>query len=190
MVILMICYIAAWNFTSNIALAMRLLYTICVANLPCLFLMLRLRKVQAVGSLESSKFLTDFTTNYKISGNFIHALDRTIEKSENISTLRAPLLRLSLSMKEYRTDDELKDVLSRFSRSIGTNWAKIFVNITYSAVHLSQDHADKYHPSVLCIPLIDKVLQNVLQETEKHSLAAGPCGIHPAKHTVHRVIRQ
>ncbi|QSX05470.1 hypothetical protein JYG23_12405 [Sedimentibacter sp. zth1] len=110
------------------------LYAICITVVPAImlsllpFVMLRIKLyyTQSNSSKEALIVTTEILNQYKIyNNNIVEAIDATIKNLENNIICKHYLMRLSMRIKEYQSDDELLDILDEFTFTVNTNWIRM-----------------------------------------------------------------
>ncbi len=106
-----------------------------IGMIPFLILQARLRTAQIKGSYEGTGLVTTVINNYKqYNFNMIEAIDKTSCANQLSFFSRNNLLRLSLALKEYRTEDELDEAVRTFVFAYNTEWAILLgMNIKIAA---------------------------------------------------------
>ena len=101
-----------------------LLFALLISSLPYVILQVLLRNIRVGGSYEGIKQVAELTNQYKIHNmNMIEAIDKAANVLKNCPYSRKALFRLSLSIKEYRKDEELDEAIKEFVYSFDTEWA-------------------------------------------------------------------
>lgn len=112
-----------------------LLFSTCAACLPYLRLRLKLRNIRVEGSYEAEGLISELINQYKINYlNMIEAIDKSIDFLDDYPYTKKMLFRLSARIKEYRTDEELQDILQEFTYSLDTQWGIMLSNNLYLAI--------------------------------------------------------
>lgn len=108
--------------TGNILTA--LVISLALAVLPYLYLRVRLRSVRIESSYEGDSLVTNLINAYKQNyRNMLEAVDIAAKSATVGSFSRTSLLKLSLKLKEYRTEEELDEAVRQFVFSYDTEWA-------------------------------------------------------------------
>lgn len=111
-----------------------------LASIPFILLLVKLYNTQRMGSYEATIVLTEILNQYKIHNNNIHeAIDASIANFDENVLCRRHLIRLSMRLKEYRTDEELTHILDDFSFSINTNWIRMLSDSIFFSVSSKLD---------------------------------------------------
>jgi hypothetical protein len=101
-----------------------LFFSSLLAIIPYLVVQSWLRGIRIEGSYDGVILVTSLINNYK--QNFCNMLE-SIDKSSSIKSLsffsRNNLLRLSMKLKSYRSEDELDEAIRTFVYSYETEWS-------------------------------------------------------------------
>lgn len=112
-----------------------LIFSIIISLLPYGYLQLRLRTIRVESSYEGERLITELINQYKINYfNMFEAIDKAIYYLKDSPHSQKLLFRLSLALKEYRTEEELQDILKEFTYAVDTEWIKMLSNNIYLAV--------------------------------------------------------
>jgi hypothetical protein len=110
----------------NLPFFMSLAIALAFASLPYLFLRVRLERVRRRGSYEGESFVSALLTHYWISGgNIEDALEKTIEKAENIPVTRRLLSALLIELRSTGSRERISAAAGAFAYGIGTNWGRM-----------------------------------------------------------------
>lgn len=113
--------------------------------IPYILLHIKLRHIRVNSSYEAEGLLTELINQYKINYfNMIEAIDRTIPNLKKQPHSRKALTRLSLSIKQYQTKEELDEIIQEFNFSMNTSWAMLLSN----NIFLSQEYGDNIQESL------------------------------------------
>jgi len=122
-------------FSRSLSFIVSLVASIFFALVPYFYLRLRLHTHRVNISHEAEKLVTELLNQYRINYFNMHeAIDRSIKYLENAPNSKKHLWRLSMSLKEYKSDDELNDILNNFYFGINTLWAQMLVHNIYLAI--------------------------------------------------------
>lgn len=123
------------NHSLCVTLLLGLFFSFLLILLPFAVLRLRLQILQAKSSHEAMIIVSEISNQYKIyNKNIMEAIDKTILNLPPEIFSKKILLRLSMELKQYRNDDELVEIIKRFSYAIGTSWANMLANSIYVAI--------------------------------------------------------
>lgn len=109
--------------------------SLLIAIVPYIILQGRLRTIRIDGSWEGNSLVTTIINNYKqFNFNMNEAIDKTACSDQLSFFSRNNLLRLSLALKAYRTEEELDEAVKAFVFAYNTEWAILLgMNIKISA---------------------------------------------------------
>ncbi len=101
---------------------------------PYLYLKIRLNTIRTEGSFEADLIVGELLNQYKMNYfNMIEAIDRLVSFKEAPICRRA-FYRLSIQLKDYKTEEELKGALKDMVFVINTDWMKMLANNIYLAI--------------------------------------------------------
>lgn len=110
-------------------------FSLIIALMPYLYLRSKLAIMRLDASYEGETLISELLNQYKINRkNIIEAIDATVVAltvDEPIS--KRALLQMSIRLKTYQTDDELREILDDFIYVIHTEWSKMLCNNIYNA---------------------------------------------------------
>jgi len=97
----------------------------------------RLASLQLEGSYEAEALISELTNMYRINSlNMAEAIDKTILSLTGCPHSKKALFHLSLTIKEYRNQEDLQYGIDSFVASTGTEWARLLgMNIFESVVN-------------------------------------------------------
>ncbi len=114
------------------SLLFSILFSVGVALLPYVFLLVRLRIFRVKGSYEGELVVGEVLNQYKINYlNLSEALDRCIPYLALAPYSQKILVRLALQLKTVKSESELLDILDEFVFAIDTEWMKLLSNNFY-----------------------------------------------------------
>lgn len=106
------------------SLLVDLLFAISTGVLPYVVLRSRLIVMRIEGSYEAEALINELNNQYKICNlNMIEAIDKTLPLLNNCRYTQRALFRLAMSIKDYKTDEELDKIIKEFVFAIDTDWA-------------------------------------------------------------------
>jgi len=112
-----------------------LLFSTGISLFPYGYLLLKLRTIRVEGSYEAEKLISELINQYKINYyNMVEAVEACIPYLKDCPYSQNIMFRLSLGLKQYKTEEELQEVLKEFTYSINTEWIKMLSNNIYLAV--------------------------------------------------------
>lgn len=112
-----------------------LIFAIIVSLVPYLFLRLQLKQIRVEGSYEADILINEFLNQYKLNNqNIYDAIDETIIKIKEAPIMKRQLFIMSLKLKEYRSDEQLEEIIGNFVYAIGTEWIIILANNIYICI--------------------------------------------------------
>jgi hypothetical protein len=111
---------------TNLSFFISLVIAFAFASLPYLFLRVRLERLRRRGSYEGESLVSALLTHYWISGgNIFAAIEKTIEKAENIPVTRKLLAALLLELRSTGNRERISAAAAAFAYGIGTNWGRM-----------------------------------------------------------------
>lgn len=112
-----------------------LIFSFLISLIPYLLLEARLRSIRIDSSYEGNKLVTTIINNYKQNSlNMIEAVDRAACSDQLSFFTKNNLLRLSLILKSYRTEEELDEAIKTFVFAYDTEWSILLgMNIKIAA---------------------------------------------------------
>lgn len=115
----------------NQSLGVVFLFSLLLGLLPYTILRVRLIRIRIEGSYEAEGLIAELNNQYKICNlNMIEAIDKTLAQIKSFHYSQRALFRLSMSVKEYKTEQELDNIIREFVYSIDTEWATLLgINI-------------------------------------------------------------
>lgn len=132
--------LATLLFISQLSIILALVASVFVGLLPYFYLQMRLSGKRITGSFEGQDVIAELINQYKLNNrNMIAAVDSSIVYLDDQPVMQRLLVRLGLSLKEYRNEEELMLDLRRFTYGVDTEWIKLLSNNIYLAVEDSMD---------------------------------------------------
>lgn len=117
------------------AIVKSLIPSTIVSLVPFFLLIIKLFNTQRDSSKEAPLVVSEILNQYRIyNNNIIEALDATVLNLSNKILCRRYLLRLSMRLKEYKTDNELIQILDEFVFTVNTNWIKMLSDSIFFAL--------------------------------------------------------
>ena len=111
-----------------------------ISCIPFIMLLVKLYNTRRTGSYEATIIVTEILNQYRIhNDNIQEAIDAAIVNLDESVLCRRYLIRLSMRIKEYKTDEELMQILDEFSFSINTNWIRMLSDSIFFAVSSKLD---------------------------------------------------
>lgn len=112
-----------------------LIFAIILSLVPYLFLRLQLKQIRIEGSYEADILINEFLNQYKLNnGNIYDTIDETIVKIKEAPMMKRQLFIMALKLKEYRSLEDLDDIVENFVYSIGTEWIILLANNIYISI--------------------------------------------------------
>lgn len=122
-------------FKSHSSLTSLVLFTLLVATIPYLFLRMKLYAVRLDGSYEAERLTTELINQYKINHfNMIEAIDQAISNLSDSRYSQKALFKLSLGLKEYKTEEEINYLLQQFTYQFNTQWSILLAQNLFLAI--------------------------------------------------------
>ncbi len=110
-----------------------------MASIPYIGLVARRKYIRISVSYDAEIIITELVNQYKInSENMITALERTIRNVDSPVSKKI-LTRLTIKLKEYKSDKELHLAIDEFVYAIDTEWAKMLANNLYLSINSGLD---------------------------------------------------
>lgn len=108
--------------------------------LPYIILRVKLTNIRVDSSYEGEELVTELRNNYRIyNRNMIEAIDKTASKIDNCLYTQKSLFRLSLAVKQFRSEEELDLIIREFVFSIDTKWAVLLGRNIHRAISVGTD---------------------------------------------------
>lgn len=108
--------------------------------LPAFILFIRRKNIRITSSYEGDELITELLAQYKLNHlNMIEAIDKTIPRLKKSKYTKRALTRLSLSIKENGSAEDLEMFTQEFSYTFATNWAQLLSNNIYMAIVYRDD---------------------------------------------------
>ena len=134
-----------------------LLATIC-SLIPYGILLNKLLMTQSDSSKDATIVVTTLLNQYRIYNfNMIAAIDATILALDDNVITRRYLMRLSMRIKEYRSEKELIKILNEFSFAVNTNWIRMLSDAIFFSVNSKIDVTLSLNGIIKQIKLIDDI---------------------------------
>lgn len=122
-------------FSRQSSVTFTILFSTLFSLLPYGYIRLKLSNIRIEGSYEAEALLSEIINQYKINYfNMIEAIDKSISFLDKSPYTQKLLFRLSLGLKEYRTEQDLEELLKRFAYGIDTEWIKMLSNNIYLSI--------------------------------------------------------
>ena len=114
-----------------------ILVSALLGALPYIILRTRLASLQLEGSYEAEALISELTNMYRINSlNMAKAIDKTILSLTGCPHSKRALFSLSITIKEYRSLEDLQYGIDSFVANTGTEWARLLgMNIFESVVN-------------------------------------------------------
>ena len=111
------------------------LVSAALALMPYGYLRSKLATTRIAGSYEGEKLIAELVNQYKMnSRNIIAALDDCVLNLEDEPISKRALFRLSMRVKTYQAEEELRAILDDFIYAFHTEWSKMLADNFYSAI--------------------------------------------------------
>jgi hypothetical protein len=120
----------------GMSLTSKFFFSIVAGVLPYLILRIMLINIRLSSSYEGITLVTELSNQYKICNlNMVTAIEQTAKFLKNSPYSKKALFRLSLALKEYRSESELDVIIRDFVYTMGTEWAaQLGINIFLSVL--------------------------------------------------------
>ena len=152
--------------TSGQSLLVSLLFALLLGLLPYMAMRVRLIVIRIEGSYEAEDLVTELNNQYKICNlNMVESIDCTLPKLKNCRYTQKALFRLSMSIKEYKSEEQLDNIIKEFVYSVDTEWAALLgINIKIAV----SDGRD-VRPSLDDILVELKQIKEVLEKDKRNN---------------------
>jgi hypothetical protein len=125
---------------TNLSPVLSFAIALAFASLPYLFLRVRLERVRRRGSYEGERLVSTLLTQCWISGgNIFDAIEKTIEKAEDIPVTRKLLSALLIELRGTGSRERIAAATGAFAYGIGTNWGRMLAYHIRSAALTGRD---------------------------------------------------
>lgn len=106
-----------------------------IGLMPYCYIRTKLLTLRISGSFEGQILISEIVNQYKMNHfNIIEALDKSIGHLEKAPLSAKALLRMSLRLKTYQTEKELRKIIDDFVYALDTDWVKMLANNIYIAM--------------------------------------------------------
>lgn len=106
-----------------------------IGLMPYCYIRTKLLTLRISGSFEGQILISEIVNQYKMNHfNIIEALDKSVSHLEKAPLSAKALLRMSLRLKTYQTEKELRTIIDDFVYALDTEWAKMLANNIYIAM--------------------------------------------------------
>ncbi len=134
-----------------------LIATIC-SLIPYGLLYNKLLMTQSDSSKDATIIVTTLLNQYRIYNfNMAAAIDATILVLDDNVITRRYLMRLSMRIKEYRSEKELINILDEFTFAVNTNWIRMLSDAIFFSISSKIDVTLSLNGILKQIKLIDDV---------------------------------
>ena len=134
-----------------------LIATIC-SLIPYGLLYNKLLMTQSDSSKDATLIVTTLLNQYRIYNfNMAAAIDATILVLDEDVITRRYLMRLSMRIKEYRSEQELINILDEFTFTVNTNWIRMLSDAIFFSISSKIDVTLSLNGIIKQIKLIDDV---------------------------------
>lgn len=117
------------------ALYITVITTAILSLLPFFMLRVKLYYTRSNSSKEALIITSEILNQYKIyNNNVIEAIDVAINNLEDSIICKNYLIRLSIKIKEYQSDEELISILDEFTFAVDTNWIRLLSDSIFFSV--------------------------------------------------------
>jgi hypothetical protein len=135
--------------------------SVLAALVPYAYLRVKLRNMRIEGSYEGNALVKELINQYKINSlNMIEAIDKTVPRLKDAGYSQRALFRLSLEIKEYKSEEELQDIIDDFVFGIDTEWAILLGMNIYLAIHDGIDVRLSLEDIILELKIIKELLED------------------------------
>jgi hypothetical protein len=140
------------------AIISSLLISIICSLIPYGILLNKLLMTQSDSSRDATIVVTTLLNQYRIYNfNMAAAIDATILALDESVITRRYLMRLSMRIKEYRSEAELITILEEFSFAVNTNWIRMLSDAIFFSISSKIDVTLSLNGIIKQIKLIDDV---------------------------------
>lgn len=140
------------------AISSSLLIAIICSLIPYGILFNKLLMTQSDSSRDATIIVTTLLNQYRIYYfNMAAAIDATILALDESVITRRYLMRLSMRIKEYRSEAELIKILDEFSFAVNTNWIRMLSDAIFFSISSKIDVTLSLNGIIKQIKLIDDI---------------------------------
>ncbi len=140
------------------AISSSLLIAAICGLIPYGVLFNKLLMTQSDSSRDATIIITTLLNQYRIYNfNMMAAIDATILALDESVITRRYLIRLSMRIKEYRSEAELIKILDEFSFAVNTNWIRMLSDAIFFSVNSKIDVTLSLNGIIKQIKLIDDI---------------------------------
>ena len=140
------------------AILSSLLIAVICSLIPYVILLNRLLMTQSDSSRDATIIVTTLLNQYRIYNfNMVSAIDATILALDESVITRRYIMRLSMRIKEYRSEAELIKILDEFSFAVNTNWIRMLSDAIFFGVNSKIDVTLSLNGIIKQIKLIDDI---------------------------------
>ncbi len=110
-----------------------------------MYLLLRVRvyTTQVNASYEGPTYVSELINQYRINNNnMVEALEQCVRHLDNCPHAQKQTYRLSMKIKLYTKEEDIKQIVDDFSKSLNSNWAKMIANTIFLAVANDREVTD------------------------------------------------
>jgi len=137
-IIFAVSFLVLWK--SGKALSFALFLAATTGLIPYLILQIKLHNIRINSSYEAEMLIAELLNQYKIHYlNMVEAIDQTIPRLSKQPYSKKALLRLSLSVKQYRTQEQLEEIIQEFHFAINTSWSMLLANNLFLSIEFGDD---------------------------------------------------
>ncbi len=146
--------------------------SLLVASIPIVFMycMLRVRvySKQVEGSYEGISYTAELLNQYQIHNqNMIEALAQCIRYIDNCPNVQSQTYRLSMKLKLYTRDDDMRQMVDEFANAINTHWADMISNSIFLSLTTGQDVTKSLEDILIELKRIKLVHEKSYQNTSE-----------------------
>lgn len=115
-------------------------FSFVAPGLIVLFLYYRLHQSRVRTSHEGKHIINELLNNYRIyNKNIIEALDQTVYSLKGYPNARSLILILAIGLKEYKNEEELREVVNEINYRINSKWGILLANLIFAAERNGDD---------------------------------------------------
>lgn len=128
-----------------------------ISIIPIIIIRIKLYEIQRLSSREAMLVVTEILNQYKMfNNNILEAIDRAVINFDDDVICKSYIVRLSIKLKQYKSNDELIDILEEFVFSVNTNWIKMLSNSIYFSLSSNIDVTLSLEELIKQIGVIEK----------------------------------
>ncbi len=143
-----------------------------LAAIPVLFiyLMIRVRVYarQINGSYEGMSYVSELLNQYHMNNhNMIEAITQCVSYLDDCPYVQMQSYRLSIKLKIYTKEQDIREIVNEFSDALNTKWAKMIGNCIFLAIVHGSDVTDGLEDILIELKRAKKLYEKSYQNTSE-----------------------